>query len=296
MNPELNLDEITRLLLIPTSSRTTSDSDYLVRLTQCLKFFNDMPAHIHIACVQTMKVAYFQKGEVVFHHGDAGDSFCIILKGCVEIMVPGFKLSKKLLEESKAATEDDLVQIATLDAGATFGELALLNNEPRAATVKAKTSVALATLYKDNYDRLLRAQYDGQLKEKVKFLRSFPFFNDWTQLSLSKLTYFFIEIPYKRGDIVFTEGAAVHDVYFIKSGEFELRKIIHSEARLLLNSAKYPRLRAGKDTQSRPIFVKTGRDVMGFDEAITGSCYECTCRCRSDTGVVWAISREVPTM
>jgi len=293
MNPELNLEEITRLLLLPTSDRTTSDADYLVRLTQCLQFFSDLPPHIHIACCQVMKVAYFQQGEVVFHCGDAGDSFCVILKGCVEVLVPGFKLSKEVMQESRAAREEDLVQVATLDAGAAFGELALLSNEARAATVKTKTSVALAILYKDDYDRIFMSQHDGQLKEKVKFLRSFPLFGDWTQLALSKLTYFFIELTYKRGEVLFKEGDSVHDVYFIKSGEFELRKLIKSEPRLLLRPLKYPNLRLYKETQSRPVFLKSGREVLGFEEAINGTAYQCSCVCRSDIGVVWAISREV---
>lgn len=293
MNPELNLEEITRLLLLPTSDRTTSDADYLVRLTQCLQFFSDLPPHIHIACCQVMKVAYFQQGEVVFHCGDAGDSFCVILKGCVEVLVPGFKLSKEVMQESRAAREEDLVQVATLDAGAAFGELALLSNEVRAATVKTKTSVALAILYKDDYDRIFMSQHDGQLKEKVKFLRSFPLFGDWTQLALSKLTYFFIELTYKRGEVLFKEGDSVHDVYFIKSGEFELRKLIKSEPRLLLRPLKYPNLRLYKETQSRPVFLKSGREVLGFEEAINGTAYQCSCVCRSDIGVVWAISREV---
>ena len=293
MNPELNLEEITRLLLLPTSTRTTSDADYLVRLTQSLKFFSDQPPHIHIACCQVMKVAYFQQGEVIFHCGDVGDSYCVILKGCVEILVPGFKLSREVLEESRAAREEDLVQVATLDAGATFGELSLLNNETRAATIKTKTSVALAILYKDDYARILSAQNDGQLKEKVKFLRSFPLFGDWSQLALSKLTYFFLELSYKRGETLFREGDSVREVYFIKSGEFELRKMIPSESRFLLKPVKYPHLRNSKEAQSRPIFLKSGREVMGFEEAISGTPYQCSCVCRSDIGVVWAISREV---
>ena len=62
MNPDLNLSEITKLLLISPSLRTTLDADRLVCLTQPLKFFRDQPPHIHIACCQVMKVAYFRAG------------------------------------------------------------------------------------------------------------------------------------------------------------------------------------------------------------------------------------------
>jgi CRP-like cAMP-binding protein len=43
-----------------------------------------------------------------------------------------------LIEES-SDEEDIFIEVATLPAGTSFGELALISSKPRAATIKAKT-------------------------------------------------------------------------------------------------------------------------------------------------------------
>lgn len=213
MNSEVCSDDITRLLLIPRSQRSTTDVCQLMSLTSGLKFFHDLPEHVHRACCGLMKVAFYSLNEAVFHYGDTGTSFCVVLKGSVEVLVPSSK-------DKEGASH--LVQATVLEAGAAFGELALLNNQPRAATVKARSALTLAVLQKEDYDCVLKTTQDGQMREKVKFLRTFPLFADWTQVALSKLTYYFLEIAYKKGDIVFSEGTPVDDVFFLKSGEFQV--------------------------------------------------------------------------
>ncbi len=48
-----------------------------------------------------------------------------------------------------------MVEIKILSSGAAFGDLALIDNKPRAATVVAKEFAILATLDKSNYKGIL---------------------------------------------------------------------------------------------------------------------------------------------
>jgi CRP-like cAMP-binding protein len=72
-------------------------------------------------------LATFAPGEVIFAAGDKGDQMYVIRSGEVEIEIDG-----RVVE--------------TLSAGGIFGEMALIDGSPRAATAKAKTACEVAPL------------------------------------------------------------------------------------------------------------------------------------------------------
>jgi cAMP-dependent protein kinase regulator len=80
----------------------------------------------------------FQAGETIIRQGDPGDNFYLIESGEAEVVKNG-------LQEA----------VNKLGKGDYFGELALLNDAPRAASVRAITKMKLATLGKDGFQRLL---------------------------------------------------------------------------------------------------------------------------------------------
>lgn len=71
----------------------------------------------------------FKAGEVVFRQGYPGDYAYIITDGEVEVYT-----------EEHDGSENHL---AYLGAGEMFGELALLDDRPRSASVRAKTDIVL---------------------------------------------------------------------------------------------------------------------------------------------------------
>ncbi|MFC1859365.1 cyclic nucleotide-binding domain-containing protein [Thermodesulfobacteriota bacterium] len=81
------------------------------------------------------------KGEVLFNDGDTGDYVCFVLDGrldvCKRTMVGG-----------------DLV-LNTLSRGQSFGEMALIENEPRSAMVRASVQTIYVTLSKKDFDSIL---------------------------------------------------------------------------------------------------------------------------------------------
>ena len=74
-----------------------------------------------------LKHAHFQKGEIIIREGEIGDRFYIIQSGEVEIV-----------HQEPGQPEQ---QLALRSAGDSFGELALLKDVPRAATVRCITPV-----------------------------------------------------------------------------------------------------------------------------------------------------------
>jgi putative peptide zinc metalloprotease protein len=88
----------------------------------------------------------FQPGSEIVTQGDPGDAFYAIGAGRVDVVQDGRKLR-------------------TMGAGEHFGELALLHNVPRTATVVATTPVRAFRLGADGFDRLLADSFrKGTLK------------------------------------------------------------------------------------------------------------------------------------
>ncbi|MGQ0563334.1 MAG: cyclic nucleotide-binding domain-containing protein [Gemmatimonadota bacterium] len=80
-------------------------------------------------------------GELVFKEGDAGDKFYIVQSGAVEIL------------KDKAGSEPD--RLAVKRAGESFGEMALLTDAPRSASVRAVDPANLLVVSRDQFEQLL---------------------------------------------------------------------------------------------------------------------------------------------
>ena len=90
---------------------------------------------------RTLRHRHFRRGEIVFHQGDPGDALHIITAGSVKIVLP--------------SAEGDEAIIATLRTGDFFGELALLDGEPRSATATAIEPTETMMLPRDVFRELL---------------------------------------------------------------------------------------------------------------------------------------------
>ncbi len=76
--------------------------------------------------------AQFGPGDVVFAEGDKGDKMYVIRSGGVEILRDGHV-------------------VETLGPGGIFGEMALIDGSPRAATARAKTACELAPITEKSF-------------------------------------------------------------------------------------------------------------------------------------------------
>jgi len=91
-------------------------------------------------------------GRAVCNEGDPGDKFFIVVRGSVTV--------------TKRQPDGTTLQLAVLEDGDHFGEVALLKNEPRTATVTATVATTLLTLQRSHFNSLLE-QAPG-LREKLE--------------------------------------------------------------------------------------------------------------------------------
>jgi CRP-like cAMP-binding protein/ABC-type iron transport system FetAB ATPase subunit len=83
----------------------------------------------------------FTAGQILFWQGSPGSDACVIVKGTVDVNVD---------------TEAGQKTVANPGRGDLIGELALLSDAPRTATVQAKTDVTVLSISKDVFLQLIR--------------------------------------------------------------------------------------------------------------------------------------------
>jgi CRP/FNR family cyclic AMP-dependent transcriptional regulator len=93
----------------------------------------------------TSEMVMYRPGDIVFHVGNPADCVYIIVEGTVDVV-----------NETDAGT---LVAL-TLHENQLIGELAVLSNEPRSATLKASSKVTLMKISAEMFLKLLSENSD----------------------------------------------------------------------------------------------------------------------------------------
>lgn len=91
-----------------------------------------------------LRTRRYAKGEVIFHQGDVGTALYIIRKGQVAIRL--------------GSPDGKEVILTLLDRGDFFGELALLDGEPRSTDAVAREEVDLLSIQRDDFRKYLDAR------------------------------------------------------------------------------------------------------------------------------------------
>lgn len=103
----------------------------------------------------------YDRDEVVMHAEESGDVFCLIREGKVKITM--------------ISPEGKEIILSTLGPGDFFGEMALLEDEPRSATVVALEPLELVTIWRSDFLHMLQQNFSiarKVLAELSKRLRS----------------------------------------------------------------------------------------------------------------------------
>ncbi len=83
----------------------------------------------------------FTEGEIIFHEGDIGDEMYIVLEGEVEILI--------------RADESEPLLLSTVGPGSYFGEMSILDDEPRSAAARISQPARLLGLKGEQLKELI---------------------------------------------------------------------------------------------------------------------------------------------
>ena len=265
---EENYSQLLSILAMEPHLRTAGHISLLSSFAKNFKFFADIRNSVSesalIQCCRALKLAHFSAGSFVFTQGEVGSQFFIILSGSCGIIQSTPKQRSRLLQ--------------ILRPGDCFGELALIANKTRAASVLCREDAHFAVLDKDDYKRIL-AEIQGQsMTEKVETIKKYPVFGKFSEEGMRQLTYLFKSWTLKATQTLFQLGQIANEVFLVKSGRFRLVKLGHNVVK------------------KQKVWVNVGGveagELLGGLEAMEDDAFDGNCVCESETGEVLRISKD----
>jgi cGMP-dependent protein kinase len=168
--------------------------------------FGELDAAALAEVVDVMAPIDKKRGENIITEGEFGDKFYVLLEGSVGVIIEN--------DEKKE-----------LGAGENFGELALMYNCPRTATIVAKSDLCeLYGLDRIAFKRSMAVIRERQLLARQRILGKVPILSHLNLNQQHRLTEVLVTQAYNDGDILVKQGQPGQCFYMIEEGRVAVVK------------------------------------------------------------------------
>ena len=89
-------------------------------------------------------------------------------------------------------------KVLKISKGDIFGELALISNKKRAATITCYSDCHFAVLDRDSFQVIMN-QHEFMIDQRVNYIKHVPFLQDISRTALMKYSHYFTEKEFKMG-------------------------------------------------------------------------------------------------
>lgn len=114
----------------------TTDTDRMIILRQ-VRIFQDLSHDEILGLAATVEAKYYAVGDEVFEEGDHGNHLYVVQSGAAEVHQSGRRLGR-------------------IGPGEYFGEMALIDDSPRSASVSMIEDGVLLRLHRDVFETLAK--------------------------------------------------------------------------------------------------------------------------------------------
>lgn len=156
--------------------------------------------------IDAMMIETVQAGTIIIQQGDIGDYFYVVEGGHVSFSVDGN-------------------HVGACTRGASFGELALLYNCPRAATCVANTDCHLWKVDQKTFRYMLANNTATQQKDINDVLRKVPFLSELDDRSLLKVSDALTTVQFPENERIINKGDVGEVFYIIREGTVKVHDI-----------------------------------------------------------------------
>ncbi|CAN9507460.1 unnamed protein product [Ophioblennius macclurei] len=199
--------------------KTASETSLIVKAIQTNDFLSRLDDEQIAMMVDLLMASKFKPGEDVIKEGTEGDSMYIVAAGELLVTQAGRNLR-------------------ALKTGDVFGELAILYNCKRTATVKAKTAVHLWCMERQTYRTIITNKSKKKREQLMGFLKTSRTLKDLNDAQLSKIIDSMEEVKYQDKDVIVREGAEGNTFYIILKGEVLVSKNVNGHQKQIRRMGK----------------------------------------------------------
>ncbi len=123
----------------------------LARVLAITPVFEGVPPEARLALADKFHLQSYKSGDVVVREGESGETFYLIRSGRVRVSTRGM------------GSQGEEIELGKMGEGSFFGEVSLLTDKPRTATVTADGDLELMELTRNDFNGIV-ADYPSVLK------------------------------------------------------------------------------------------------------------------------------------
>ncbi|KAH8255841.1 hypothetical protein KR038_011623 [Drosophila bunnanda] len=155
--------------------------------------------------INAMAPASYKKNSVIIQEHEDGSEIYVSAEGQYDVIRAG-----QLVGSFGPAT--------------VFGELAILYNAPRQATIKASTDARVWKIARETFRAIMQISGSKEREENLQFLRSAPFLQELDQSLLHKVVDLLQRKFYETDTCIVREGELGNEFYIIRCGTVTIKK------------------------------------------------------------------------
>jgi len=140
--------------------------------------------------------------------GDDGDNFYVIDKGTFEVYVLN--------------DHNESIKIGEYHDKGSFGELALMYNQPRSATIISTSEGIVWVMGRQTFRRLVLKHAFLKRKLYEQFLKDLDILQSLTDYERSNVADALIPIDYQQNDVIIRQGDEGNRMFFIEDGQCDI--------------------------------------------------------------------------
>ncbi|KAH0794029.1 cAMP-dependent protein kinase regulatory subunit [Histomonas meleagridis] len=206
MSSRMTSNDVVDIKVVPKDPETLKSLQESVRKVDLFSFLQDDQLE---TLVNAMFPLDFEDKHVIIRQGDLPDNFYILRSGKVRVL-------KK--------TGDREVQVAVLNPGQYFGELALISGSTRAATIIADGPCQCWAIDQTTYLYLLKEQHNKKRQRYKSLLRNVPFLKVLQDYEILLVADALQPVNPKPNEVIMKQGDNGDEFYIILEGECAVLK------------------------------------------------------------------------
>jgi CRP-like cAMP-binding protein/Zn-dependent protease len=197
-------------------------------LIDALPMFEDVPVDVLNELAGRVRLRTLARNQPVFRQGDRPTAFYVVRKGVLEVI------------EEDPETEHER-QIRTLGRGESFGELGLVMDAPRAATIRALDEAEVFEIDQGTFDHLLAdmihvPEFEPTLQQLAE-LRQQPCFAHLGTDQVVELRTRGEWLVVGAGQAIVRQGEQGDSFYAVSSGQFDI--VVDDERKQTIGPGSY---------------------------------------------------------
>lgn len=163
-----------------------------------------------------------KNGDVIIKQGDKGDNFYVLDSGEVDVLIEKPGTGSSSSSAAAAGHKPEMMKVNHLVSGQSFGEIALIQNCPRTATIVATTDCNLWAIDEMTFKKVNKQAIIKTRSRYNAFIRQVKFFDKLSPEQINKVCDAVSEVEFIENVNVVTEGEIGRTFYIIEEGECDI--------------------------------------------------------------------------